>query len=67
MMIGLPASLQDIKDSRKTTVINDDLRRLNVDIDTLQERRLADSGTLKEKDYTFFWQGKRPTTPESME
>ena len=32
--------------------------RLNVDIATLQETRLADSGALKEKDYTFYWQGK---------
>lgn len=50
----------DINDSRKTAVINDELKRLNVDIATLQETRLADSGTLKEKDYTFFWQGKGP-------
>ena len=28
------------------------------DIAALQETRFADSGTLKEKDYTFFWQGK---------
>ena len=30
---------------------------LNVDIATLLETRLADSGSLK-KDYTFYWQGK---------
>ena len=41
-MTGLSASLQDIKNSRKTAVINDELRRLNVDIATLQETRLAD-------------------------
>ena len=29
-----------------------------MDIATLQETRLADSGTLKEKDYTLVWQGK---------
>ena len=34
-----------------------------MDIATLQETRLADSGTLKEKDYTFFWQGKRSKAP----
>ena len=67
MTTGLSASLQDIKDSRKTAVINDELKRLNVDIGTLQETRIADSGTLKEKDYTFFWQGSAPTSPESME
>ena len=45
-------------DSRKTAVINNELLRLNVDIATLKETRLADSGALKEKDYTFYWQGK---------
>ena len=63
MTTGLSASVQDIKDSRKTAVINDELKRLNVDITTLQETRLADSGTLKEKDYTFFWQGKCSNEP----
>ena len=64
MTTGLSASLQDIKDSRKTAVMNDELKRLNVDIATLHETRLADSGTLKEKDYTFFWQGKRSNEPK---
>ena len=63
MMTGLSACLQEIKDSRKTAVSNDKLKRLNVDIATLQETGLADSGTLKEKDYTFFWQGKRSNEP----
>ena len=58
MLTGLSEDLQDVSDSRKTAVINDELRRLHVDIATLQETRLADSGTLREKDYTFFWQGK---------
>ena len=53
-MIGLSANLQDIKDSRKTAVSNDELGRLNVDIGSVQETLLADSGTLKKKDYTFF-------------
>ena len=55
IMTGFSANLQDIKDSRKTAIINDELRRLNVDIATLQETRLADSSTLGEKDYIFFW------------
>ena len=63
MMTGLSQDLQDISDVRKTAVINDELKRLNVDIATLQETRLADSGTLKEKDYTFFWQGKSSDEP----
>ena len=54
----MTVNLQDIEDSKETSVINNDLRRLDVDIATLQETRLADSGTLKEKDYTFFWLGK---------
>ena len=37
MTTSLSASLQDIKDSRKTAVINDEPRRLNVDVDTHQE------------------------------
>ena len=32
--------------------------RLNVDIATLQETRLANPGELKENDYTLYWQGK---------
>ena len=63
-MTGFSASLQDIKDSRKTAVMNDELKRLNVDIASLQEMRLADSGALKEKDYTFFWQGKHSNEPK---
>ena len=66
MTTGLSASLQDIKDSRKTAVINDKLKRLNVDIATLQETRLAGSGTLKEV-YAFFWQGKRSNEPREHE
>ena len=57
-----PAFPQVCKTSRTPAVINDELKRLNVDIATLQETRLADSGTLKEKDYTF-WQGKRSNEP----
>ena len=66
MTTGLSESLKDIKDSRKTAVINDELKRLNVDITTLQETRHADSGILKEKDYTFFWQGKRSNEPREQ-
>ena len=58
MLTGISENLQDVSDSRKTAVINNELMRLNVDIATLQETRLADSGALKEKDYTFYWQGK---------
>ena len=37
MMTGLSTSLQDIKNSRKTSVISNELLRLNMDIGTLQE------------------------------
>ena len=57
MTTGLD-DLQNISDARKTAIVNDELLRLKIDIAALQETRLADSGTLKEKDYTFFWQGK---------
>ena len=63
MMPGLSQDLQDISDARKTAVINDELKRLNVNIATLQETWLANAGTLKEMDYTFFWQGKSSYEP----
>ena len=31
---------------------------MNVDIASLQETRLPESGSMMEKHYTFFWQGK---------
>ncbi|XP_061910695.1 craniofacial development protein 2-like [Entelurus aequoreus] len=55
---GLSDDLQAISDARKTSVINDELVRLQVDIAVLQETRLVDSGTLRENNFTFFWQGK---------
>ena len=53
MCPGLSDDLRQIDDLRKTAV-----SRLNVDIDALQETRLAANGTLREKDYTFYWQGR---------
>ena len=58
MLTGLSENLQDISDTRKTAVINNELKRLTVDIAAIQETRLADSGMLKEKDFTYYWQGK---------
>ncbi len=58
MLTGLSDSLDHIDDSRKTAIFDHVLDRLNVDIAALQETRLADSGSLKEKNYTFFWHGK---------
>uniref|UniRef100_A0A0B7BU24 Endonuclease/exonuclease/phosphatase domain-containing protein n=1 Tax=Arion vulgaris TaxID=1028688 RepID=A0A0B7BU24_9EUPU len=48
------------KDIRKTAVIDRELERLQVDIAALQETRLPDCGSVKEKNYTFFWQDIEP-------
>ena len=50
---GLSDDLRQIDDLRKTAV-----SRLNVDIAALQETRLAAKGTLREKVYTLYWQGR---------
>ena len=63
MCPGLTADLQQINDARKTAVIDRELSRLNVDIACLQETRLADSGTIREAGYTFFWQGRSLDEP----
>ena len=58
MLTGISDDLRSIDDLRKTAIINNELLRLNVDIVALQETRLAEAASLREKDYTFFWQGK---------
>ncbi|XP_065939377.1 uncharacterized protein [Magallana gigas] len=55
--------MQDIDSTRKTAVINNELLRQSVDITVLQETRQADSGTLKENDYVFFWKEKHSDEP----
>ncbi|KAL1250669.1 hypothetical protein QQF64_018465 [Cirrhinus molitorella] len=60
---GLTADLQQIDDARKTAVIDRELARLNVDIAALQKTRLADNGTIREANYTFYWQGKSSDQP----
>ena len=57
MRPGLSDDLQQVENARKTAVIDRELAKRNIDIAALQETRLASSGSLKEKDYTFFWQG----------
>ena len=49
--------LDQTSEIRKTAIIDRELERLNVDIAALQETRLADSGSIKERHYTFFWKG----------
>ncbi|KAI8779230.1 Craniofacial development protein 2 [Biomphalaria glabrata] len=58
MCPGLTDDLRQIDDARKTAVINNELKRLHIDIAALQETRLAENGMLRETDYTFFWKGK---------
>ena len=56
MLTGLSNATDSISDIRKTAAINNELLRLQVDIAALRETRLAESRSLKESDYTFFWQ-----------
>lgn len=46
------------QDLRKTTAMNDELNRLNISIPALQETRLAEKGSLREAQYSFFWKGR---------
>ena len=48
--------LSETAELRKTFTIDKELCRLKVDIAALQETRLAESGSVKENNYTF-WQG----------
>ena len=50
MRPGLSNDLQQINDSRKTAIIDSELDRLNIDIATVQETRLAENGSLKSND-----------------
>ena len=58
MCPGMSTEPSEISDCRKTAIISGELKRLNIDIAALQETRLADSGQLREHDYTFFWRGR---------
>nr|XP_027220778.1 craniofacial development protein 2-like [Penaeus vannamei] len=60
MTPGFSDDLQNIRDARKTAVIDRELSRLQMDIVALQESRLAGNGSVKEKDFTMLWQGKPP-------
>ena len=44
-------------------MIDKELQRLGVGIAALQETRLPCSGSLREKNYTFFWKGKEVEEP----
>ena len=58
MCPGLSTDSVEISDCRRTAIINVELKRLNIDVAALQETRLADSGQIRELDYTFFWKGR---------
>ncbi|XP_069184072.1 uncharacterized protein [Procambarus clarkii] len=60
MTPGLPEDLLEVNDARTTAVIDNELRSLQMDIVALQETRLPATGSIREKDYTFFWHGKPP-------
>lgn len=57
MLPGIDTS--DIRhgEIRKTKLIDQELTKLRVDIAALQETRIADCGSIREKNFTFFWQG----------
>lgn len=64
MTPGFSEDLQEINDLRKTAAIDRELSRLNMDIVALQETRLLGSGSIKEKEFSIFWQGKSEGTRE---
>jgi exonuclease III len=66
MCPGFHCDLQTMDDLQKTAVIDREFHRLRIDIAALQETRLVDDGSLRERNYTFFWQGKRQTYQGSM-
>ncbi|CAH0724329.1 unnamed protein product, partial [Brenthis ino] len=64
MQTGFPnicGSFNSDNHLRKTSIIDSELLRLNVSIAALQETRLADEGSLRETNYTFYWKGKDAT------
>ena len=56
-------------DPGKTVIIDMELSRLQMDIVAPQETRLPDSGSVKEINFTFFWQVKSPdeTSEQGMQ
>ena len=63
----LSDNLTRIEGARKTAIIDREFSRHNVDIASFQETRLAANVSLREKDYTFFWQGKLTHDPRLHE
>ncbi|XP_030839694.1 uncharacterized protein LOC100887870 [Strongylocentrotus purpuratus] len=60
MCPGITDNLLEVDDTRKTAIIDRELKRLNIDIAALKETRLSSDGSIREEDYTIFWQGREP-------
>ena len=58
MTPGFSDDLQEVNDARKTAVIDRELSKLQMDIVALQETKLPETGSVRERDFTLFWQGK---------
>ena len=58
MTPGFSDNLQEVNDARKTAAIDRELSRLQMDIVALQETRFPETGSVRERDFTLFWQGK---------
>ena len=66
MRPGLSDDLLQVDDTRKTAIIDRELKRLNIDVAALQETRHLLNGSLREQEYTFFWQGNNQKNHDSM-
>ena len=58
MTFGMDTDIDNTSDVRKTVIINNEFHRLKVDIAALQKTRLAGQGSIREKDFTLFCDGK---------
>ena len=58
MTPGFSDNLQEVNDARKTAVIDRELSRLQMDIVALQETRLPETGSVRVRDFTLFWEVK---------
>ena len=64
MYPGLIDNAQLVDDTLKIVIIDDkEPAGLNIDIAHVQETYLADSGTIRESNYIFFWQGLSQDEP----
>ena len=54
MITGMDTDIHNTSDASKTSIIINELLRLNVDIAAIQETRLDSQGSIREKDF-FAW------------